>query len=488
LLLKIKQVLYILIDETDLPVNTAYIDSLKARGLAVRHVSKWKNAALVYGTESQFTGLDFSFLSNYKKIGRLDASTKNNIETEASEEVAVQDKVTNYGGSLGQVHMLNADYLHNIGVKGDSVLIGVLDEGFLNVNKLLAFKHLVDSNKILDTYDFVSNKKDVFDKGTHGTYVLSCMAALLPGKLIGVSPNATFALYNTEDSEQENPIEEFYYLMAAERADSLGVDIVTASLSYRDFDNSSFDHSYAELNGRNTIGAFAATMLARKGVVVVNSAGNSGTSKFPWVGTPADADSILCVGAVDSKLQKASFSSIGPRVDGKMKPDVAALGVAVVCVDYNNDGGIVNLNGTSFSAPLVAGFAALVKQKFPSFTSQQLIEYVKKSGSNSTNPNNEIGYGVPYFGEMNPKLCDQRYVLAVVGGNVLFDVVGGFEMSQIVNLKVNDLSGRSFYHTNVSWNGSSAIEIPLNFADNGLFVVNLELNDAVCSKLILKIE
>ncbi|HTF81173.1 MAG TPA: S8 family serine peptidase, partial [Cytophagales bacterium] len=388
-------------------------------------------------------------------------------------------EVDYYGASYTQLHLMNVDSLHKEGFDGGSTLIAVLDEGFLNVNTLQAFDHLYAQGKVLDVYNFVDKHTDVYSMGSHGTKVLSCMGAKLEGKLIGACYNANYALYRTEDPTQENPVEEFYYLMAAERADSLGVDIINSSLSYRDFDDPAFDHSYQELNGRHSVAARAVTMLARKGVVVVTSAGNTGTSLFKTIGTPADADSILTVGAVNEKFVRAGFSSVGPTVDGRIKPDVSALGEQAVCVNHVTDGEITTSSGTSFSAPLVAGFVALMKERMPTLSAQELISYVKKSGSNAAAPNNQIGYGVPYYGarETVSHLSDEDIIGYFSHGFLYIKKEDGvLALGEAKECRLYDLSGKLVMATKSLEHQGTTVRVPAGGITRGMYVGFVYIN------------
>lgn len=472
------------IDSTDLPVCKTYVDALEGQGLEVRYTSKWLNAALVFGDSTQVKGLDADFLGAVTYLGRAVPKIKEVFNGRATQTTPMVDAAL-YGSSYNQIHMMNMDQAHSQGYTGEGVLMAVFDEGFRYVNTLQAFKHLFTSNRVLDTYSFVNKSNNVYGSGTHGSKVLSCVAANMPGKVMGASYDVSLALYHTEDASAERPVEEFYYLLAAERADSLGVDIVNTSLSYRDFDDSSLDHSYEDLDGKKTIAAFAARMLARKGVVVVTSAGNTGDKSFKTIGTPADADSILTVGAVDLEERRASFSSIGPTVDGRIKPDVVALGTSMAVADLFSDGEVdMSARGTSFSAPLVAGFVAVIKQEKPELTSQELINYVKKSASFASSPNNEIGYGIPYYGTR--VLADDRL-------DVYFDN-GYLYMKKKIPILEDDIEDCSLYNpsgqllfagNNLDYNDGAA-QLFLNQLTIGVYIARITLSGKTRSFLVIK--
>ncbi|MEO5782577.1 MAG: S8 family serine peptidase, partial [Ginsengibacter sp.] len=230
-------------------------------------------------------------------------------------------------------------------------------------------------------------------------------------QLVGSCTKAKYYLYRTEDVNSEYPIEEQNWAAAAERADSIGVDIFSTSLGYTTFDNPVFNHTYADMNGKITIIARANAMAARKGIISVVSAGNDGNNTWHFIGTPADADSIVTVGAVSSTGVIASFSSYGPASDGRVKPTVASVGQGTAFATLSNTPGFGN--GTSFSAPNLAGLITCLWQAFPEFTNMQIIEAVKRSSSIYTTPNDRIGYGIPNFHKAYDDLFQQRALLQV---------------------------------------------------------------------------
>ncbi|RZK60988.1 MAG: T9SS type A sorting domain-containing protein, partial [Hymenobacter sp.] len=235
----------------------------------------------------------------------------------------------------------------------------------------------------------------VYLRDSHGTNTLSTMGANQTGLFIGTAPKATYRLCITEDAPTESPIEEANWLVAAEYADSCGVDVISSSLGYTTFDNTALSHTYADLNGKTTLITQAATIAARVGMLVVNSAGNDGAATWHYIGAPADADSIISAGAVTAALVRSSFSSYGPTADGRIKPDLAALGTSAAVISAT--GASVRSSGTSFSCPILAGMAAGFWQANPTLTVQQVISFLKRSGSQALNPDNSLGYGIPNF-------------------------------------------------------------------------------------------
>ena len=287
--------------------------------------------------------------------------------------------------------MLVGQRLHNIGHKGKGMTIAVLDGGFQNVDVIPAFKHA----NIVGTKDFVfPNSQYFFQETDHGTKVLSAMASNEPQVLIGTAPEARYWLLRCEDQQTEQAVEEDYWAMAAEFADSVGADIITSSLGYNEYDHASCYHQ-RDLDGKTALISRTASMLAKKGIVLVNSAGNSGMGPWKKISFPADARDILTVGAVNIEKKNAPFSGVGPTQDGRVKPDVMALGSPATLI--SGRGTIVRDMGTSFSTPLVAGLVACLWQAFPDKTALEIINLVRQSGSSWKEPDNIFGYGIPNF-------------------------------------------------------------------------------------------
>jgi len=221
----------------------------------------------------------------------------------------------------------------------------------------------------------------------------SIIAANIPGHFVGTAPKASFFLYRSEDAATEYPIEEHNWVCAAERVDSAGGDIISSSLGYTTFDNAAFNHSHSDLNGNTTMASIGADLAAKKGILVLNAAGNEGNDSWRFISTPADADSILAVGAVNSAGVVGSFSSYGPSADGQVKPDVASVGVGTIHQASNNNIGAGN--GTSYACPNLAGLVTCLWQGFPELNNMTIIDAVKRSGSTYTTPNDRVGYGIP---------------------------------------------------------------------------------------------
>ena len=383
------------IEESDLPVHPKYITNLRDLGIEVYFTSRWMNAALVQTSQSDVFNLEAHvYVDSVALIAEGERLSTSKIAIEISTPFEAPPSVTS-NTSL-QLSMLQADVMHAEGIKGQGMLIAVLDDGFLGVNRFQPFQHLWDDDQIVATKDFVENSGNVFRLGDHGTSVFSTIAAQYQDVFYGVAHEADFILCITEDGESENRVEEFNWLLGAEYADSLGADIINGSLGYRTFDIPEHNYFYEDLNGQTAVVSKAARMATDKGMVVVVAAGNSG-SNAPWhyVSPPADADNILAVGSVNPDSTWTAFSSLGPTSDGRIKPDVASLGVNTAIV--SGSGEVTRGSGTSFASPQIAGLVAGIWQINPAWTNLEVISSLKQAGHNAHDPDTFLGYGVPVY-------------------------------------------------------------------------------------------
>jgi hypothetical protein len=395
----------ILLDSTDIPVSPQYISSLRSvPGVAILNVSKWLNQVSIQTTD--ITAINtinaFSFVQSSSAIAARNITSDINDKwknlatgTDGFRSSNLLADFYNYGLSYPQIHIHNGEFLHNIGLRGQNMIVGMLDAGYLNYLTVKAFDSVRANNQILGTHDFVALESSVNEDNAHGMQCFSTIAANIPGQFIGTAPKASFYLFRTEDFFSEYPIEEHNWVCGAERLDSAGGDLISSSLGYNVFDAplTAASYTYAQLNGNNTISVTGADLAAKKGILVVNSAGNSGNDSWKYIITPADGDSVLAVGAVNTSGVVAPFSSYGPSSDGQVKPDVAAVGVQTVIQNPNNIVGTGN--GTSFAAPIMAGLATSLWQGFPEFNNMKIIDALRKAGSIASSPNDRIGYGIP---------------------------------------------------------------------------------------------
>ncbi len=388
---------YINVNESDLPVHPDYVEGLREAGIEVYFTSRWLNGALV--------NADTTLLDDIAALSYVDSIAWIADTTRLSSDKNLIDPPTAFtepdivnGDSDIQLAMLGADQMHSEDIKGQGMLITVLDNGFTGVNQYTQFQHLWENNRIIATRDFVQNSGNVYQFGSHGTSVFSIIASHYEspdGDLIGIAHEAEFILCITEDNQAENRLEEYNWLLGAEFADSLGTDVINGSLGYNLFDISSHNYGFNDMDGETAIVSIAAGMAASKGIIVTVSAGNEGNKSWQRITPPADAKGIITVGSVNADFSYSSFSSVGNTSDGRIKPDVSAFGSATA-VSFGN-GNIARGSGTSFASPLIAGFAACIWQLNPERTVNEVIAALKTSAHQASNPDSLVGYGVPNY-------------------------------------------------------------------------------------------
>ncbi|WP_417351523.1 S8 family serine peptidase [Flavobacterium alkalisoli] len=390
----------IALDELDVPIHEDYVSQTDAAsGITVMAKSKWLNAVHVRGTIE-----DISALTSLSFVQSIEFADKT-INTPGRPAVSARTSTVNnkldiqenydYGMSTSQIDMLNGQVLHQQDYTGEGMIIAVMDSGFPGVDTAQPFQNLFDNNLILGGYNFVDGSNDIYTADNHGTYVLSTMGGFVEGALVGTAPNASYYLFITEDTSSENPVEESYWVEAAEVADSLGVDVINTSLGYYNYDNPNYNYPYESVNGQTAFMTRGADIAFSRGMIVVISAGNNGNNADPYIEIPADAFNVLTVGSVSYDEARSYFSSIGPTGDGRIKPDVMAQGSAAIFA--KPDGTITFGNGTSFSSPITAGLVTCLWQAFPEKTNTEIMDLVKGSADRFTNPDFEYGYGIPDF-------------------------------------------------------------------------------------------
>lgn len=381
-------------DSSDLPVIPAFLSAVSGTGATVLYQMRWLNGAIIDCNDSQYQAVqNLPFVNAVNPLNsRIPAGP---VEKRRRSGIQSLD----YGSSFIQNKQLEMDSMHAWGYHGEGKLIAVMDAGFRNVNNHQAFTHLIQGQKIIGTRDLVARDGDVYQDHWHGGAVLSNIAAYMPGILIGGAYAADYFLIRSEDAATENEIECAYWVVGLELADSAGADVVNSSLGYTTFDTQSLDYTYSTLNGQTSIASKAASMAASKGIIVVNSAGNEGNNGGwgGWISVPADAKNILAAGAIDNAGVQAGFSGKGPTPDGRIKPDLVAMGSGTLTADVFSSNGVVSNNGTSFSAPILSGLVAGFWQAHPGLTAFQVMDALKSSASNRDNPNSTLGWGIPGF-------------------------------------------------------------------------------------------
>jgi len=391
----------------DLPLAASYVAEVAGRVTRVRQQVAWLNAMSVEASADQIASLErlafvarIDLVRGYRRrlddegAGRAQAAAASAGRSPARTPAA-RSAAFDYGLSAGQLTQIGVPAAHEMGLHGEGVMVAVFDTGFDTLSHE-AFAAM----SIVDRHDFVNGDEDVANgrdrgEGSHGTETLSVLGGWAPGHLIGPAFNATYILAKTEDTSSETPVEEDNWAAAAEWAEARGADVISSSLGYLTFDPGFPSYTPEDMDGQTAISTRAAERAAERGVVVVISAGNAGPSTLHnTLGAPADGRLVLAVGAVTSSGARASFSSVGPSADGRIKPDVAAQGVAVTAAAPGTASAYTSVNGTSFSCPLTAGVAALVLQARPTATVSEIEDVLRATASQAAQPDNLLGWGI----------------------------------------------------------------------------------------------
>ncbi|MCE1168072.1 MAG: S8 family serine peptidase [Sphingobacteriia bacterium] len=487
-------------DKHDLPVNPSYVTQVKQAGGEIVGTLKWFNGVILKNP-SETVLANIAALSFVKEVlPGLPKTTKGientlgnyNIEgippysfsqnNEYYPRYKSQTGVFDYGNALNQIAMIKMDELHNLGYTGKGITIGVLDGGFANTNIINGFDSLFLQNRILGTFDAAEKGNDVFAStmNGHGTSVLSVMGANRPGLIVGSAPHASYWLIRTEVTGQESRIEEYQWSIGAAFADSVGVDVINSSLGYTEFDNSLYNYTYEMMDGNTAIVTRAADIAVSKGILVVNSAGNEGSSQWKYIGAPADGDSVLTVGATNYKGHWASFSSWGPTFDGRIKPDVSAQGSGTWLL--MSTGTAQGGNGTSFSSPLIAGSMACLMQALPNYSPMKLIKLIRSTSSYSSNPNDTLGYGIPNFklalttsGINNPDYTNKSLTL-YRSSETQLTLLSAVSLGKSV-IEIYTASGSLAIKEDLNIiQGSQTITLPKSLS-SGVYIIRVSSND-----------
>ncbi len=494
------------LDQFDLPVNPSYVAGVAATGASILNVTKWFNAVIIQTTNpAVLTAISqLSYVVSTNAVGKKRAtvgpdkfSAEKTIPLKDKSIVSARTASYNYGNATNQTTMIGIDAVHNMGYSGENMIIAVLDAGFLDADQMACFDSLFADNRIISTWDFVDHETNVYNDHYHGSCVLSCMAANVPGDMVGTAPKASYILLRSEDANTENIIEEYNWSCAAEYADSAGADVITTSLGYTEFDNGLNNHTNADMDGNTCPSSIAADMAAKKGIAVCASAGNEGASPWHYVGTPGDADSILTVGAVDYQGLYASFSSTGPSADGRIKPDVATEGLNAMLYSPYNPGPAITGSGTSFACPILAGAVACLWQSWPNKSNMEIVEAVRKSASIYNNPDSLLGYGIPNFnyahsllsiGEVSvPKDAVIHIFPNPWNGNAPIHLYYYSDTTQDVKISMVDMDGRLIFTRTQKVTGGIYTDIQVNEKLNsGVYLVRFETDKGIVSRRIVR--
>ncbi len=482
------------INETDLPVSRIYLNQLVEAGIEPLYSSRWFNMTSAKLSKEELRNLNQ--LPFIEKISLHKGLLKDgqSLDVETSYEMVIDSTEEDYYGLASrQINMLNGVGLHDLDYKGQGMTIAVLDAGFLNANILPVFDNAWAANRIIVGPDFVRGNDTLvdFSHSTHGTNVLGFMASELPDVYVGTAPLANYILIRTENGPSEAVVEEYYWLQGAEYADSMGADLINSSLGYTTFDDSTESHSYDDLDGNTTLITKAADMAAAKGILVVNSAGNSGANSWYYISAPADADSVMTVGSVNGFEESSLFSSHGPTADDRIKPNVVAHGELVYTVWV--DSAFYPSNGTSFSAPVLTGMTACLWQykralEDSTISNMEIIELVESSSSQYPFSDPNLGYGIPNFGlataplstveieQMDVSIYPNPFNTEIhissnhekLFGYSLVDVYGRVLIQEISEIGVQEYS----------------IQIPLNVSMGNYFIIVESTEGRIVNKLV----
>lgn len=474
----------ITIDSLDLPVSPLYLNELAGQGAKIHSISKWLNGAIVI-IDSSIVYQNIvllPFVRQLKYIRPLNPYATKINKWNIS-------KSYNYGSSENQIKMLQGNYLHNKGYKGQDMLIAVLDAGFSGMDTIHFFDSLYVQNRLVLTRDIVDGFNDisVYEKHAHGTMVTSTMAANINGQYVGTAPLANYALIRTEEGDVEYIFEEYTWVIGAELADSIGADLINSSLGYTEFDDVSMNHTWADMNGRVAVSSIGATIAARKGIIVCASAGNSGLSQWRKIGSPADADSILTVGAVNEYGNYALFSSQGYTADGRIKPDVCAQGQNAAVVVPTGE--IYVSNGTSFSSPILCGLVACLWQAMPTKSIMEIMDAIRSTANMHNHPDSLMGYGIPNFElayhillSIQPNNFNSFYVSNPFPNPTNHFVQFYYSTGKVEHVKVEviDINGKLLL-SNVFENlvNNGIISIDVSSLSQGYYFINIYFNEQI---------
>ncbi len=472
------------IDEYDIPVNPQYLQAVADCGAELLNPSKWLNGVSVHVTDpaviEAINALEFvQVVRNCPNDLKAQEIKERWMANEMKPSAVNRGMYGYYGGAEAQVTQLKVNLLHDMGYDGTGVVVAILDGGFIGTEEQSCFDNMREEGRLLGVRDFVYGSGSVYTQSTHGTSCLSTMAAYDPNNMVGTAPKASYYLIHTEDGDTENIIEEYNWVSGAEYADSLGVDVCTTSLGYIGFDISQWDHPFEHFDGHTAPMTIGAEIAASRGMICMNAAGNEGDG-ICTLGIPADAEHILTVGAVDANGNRASFSSVGPTYDERIKPDVMAMGAGTyVASGYGSWWPYYNGDGTSFATPVLAGAVACLRQARPYASVQEICDVIRASGNRADNPDSKYGYGIPDFSQaldllsveepvgdtpvhiltVNPKPSDREVHVVLNDLHMADWTVYDFMVHKLFSYSFNGLNHTSF-------------ENYLNTLNSGVYFIN----------------
>ena len=491
------------IDSLDLPVNPAYVIAVRDMGVEILNVSKWLNGVTIYTTNPNIINdiSQLNFVNSVSKSKKKKGKNKNSLEpmpyfdSNFNLREAESSDYFDYGLCIDQIYIHNGQVLHNEGFRGEGMLIAITDAGFQGYD-LPAFDSIRNNNQVVGTKNFLNKTESVFNYSEHGMNVLSILAGNIPGQLIGSAPYANYLLLVTEDAASEQIIEEINWSCGAEYADSAGADLISVSLGYFDYDFPNWSHSVAELDGNTAWVSRAANVAVGRGMIVVVAAGNNGDEEIPYISMPGDSYEVVTVGAVGADSIRADFSSIGPTSDGRIKPDVCAIGYNTYC--QQSFGGVWPGSGTSFATPVMSGLIACLWQAHPEMNRYEVISAVINAGNMFSNPDNFMGAGIPNFQIAHNNLSNVKY-LNTGSDCKLFIAPNPF--SDSISLSIRNLSSTSFTILITSIDGkalyadeftasntqeANLVIHDLSLQGNGMYLLHLDADNIHITRKIVK--
>ncbi len=465
----------------DVPVEQSYISQIEALGIQPIAVSKWFNGVFAWLTDTQVSQAEaLSFVSEVESFvqnggGKMANPPQNKYDVPDPGHQPQQGVMDfNYGLTEEQITQLNLDYLHNLGFTGEGITIAVLDAGFPEVDNISAFDYIRNNGQIKGGYNFVDDNESFYTRGSHGTSVLSTIGGYIENQFVGTAIDADFYLFITENVDHELPDEEVFWIAAAEKADSLGVDVINTSLGYSEFDDPKYDYTYNDMNGETAFISKGAQIAAEKGMMIVVSAGNSGNNEWHYITAPADGVDVFTIGAVDNNGNPAGFSSYGPTPDGRIKPDVDARGSWATII--RTDGTIDYGSGTSFSSPIMAGAMACFIQAYPNVNPVEIRQTVRESANLYNNPTDQMGYGIPNFEAAFNDLLSanevyQQEIEISVYPNPTSGIVNIQSEIKIKQVQLISVEGK------IVRKYSSVNQLDLNSLPNGIYMLKIQLEN-----------
>lgn len=473
----------------DLPVNPGYVQQVKDAGAQTYFTTRWMNGVLVQCDPS--VAVAISSLPAVQSVEMVAPGERLLTTGRVRQTQKVKGGKATHSTSA-QLQMLGLSDMHSAGYRGEGITIAIFDGGFLGVDAVLPFQHIFTEGRmdLAVSKDFVRNTDNVFQYDDHGTEVFSVIAGYSPPDFTGGAYKANFQLYVTEDVTSEHRVEEYNWLFAAERADSAGADIIQSSLGYYSFDTPSASYPMSAMDGNTAVVTRAANHAAARGIVVVVSAGNEGNIAWGIITAPADAENILAVGNVNLSGQRVASSSKGPTADGRIKPDVVALGANTAVITATGSTG--TSSGTSLSAPLITSLVAGVMQRYPSMRNEEVMDAIRLSASNAATPNFFIGYGIPNFKavvnwtDFSPGAKSFQVYPNPVRDTLRIKINGGEENPEM-GIELLSSTGQRLSKVNIQFSWANNIySLPVSDLASGLYMLRIYYKDKVYTEKVIK--